>query len=320
MANDFKKTAYDGLLLIGDPHLESRIPGFRKDNYPEVILRKLQWCLDYAASERLLPAILGDIFHLPRDNPNWLLGKLIELLDHEVLAIYGNHDVHENEIGENDSLSVIVKAGRITMVDATAPFLGIIGARPVVVGGTSWGQRLPSGFTVPAVEGYGRPIVFWLTHHDIVLPGYEELGRFKPNSLPGIDAVINGHVHRRLEVVEIEGTHWITPGNISRRSRSDANRSHTPGVLRIDVNEMGWQHRYIEVPHAPFDEIFHEAILEDVQIQAPSAFIAGLAELQSYRTQTGEGLVEFLDRNLDQFDADVSEEIRTLAQEVLQNP
>jgi hypothetical protein len=57
---------YVGLLLIGDPHLEGRQPGFRKDDYPNVILDKLAWCLDYAAVNHLLPAILGDLFDKAR--------------------------------------------------------------------------------------------------------------------------------------------------------------------------------------------------------------------------------------------------------------
>jgi hypothetical protein len=54
---------YTGLLCIGDPHLASRVPGFRKDDYPRAILDKLTWTLRYAAEHRLLPAILGDLFH-----------------------------------------------------------------------------------------------------------------------------------------------------------------------------------------------------------------------------------------------------------------
>src|SRR5438552_9043364 len=65
---------YRGLLIIGDPHLEGRQPGFRKDDYPNVILDKLAWCLNYANNNRLLPAILGDLFDKPRDNPTWMLG------------------------------------------------------------------------------------------------------------------------------------------------------------------------------------------------------------------------------------------------------
>ena len=32
---------YEGLLFVGDPHLASRVPGFRKDDYPRVALEKL---------------------------------------------------------------------------------------------------------------------------------------------------------------------------------------------------------------------------------------------------------------------------------------
>src|SRR5262245_51947676 len=108
---------YTGLLLIGDPHLEGRTPGFRKDDYPTVVLDKLDWCLEYARQNRLLPAILGDLFDKPRDNPNWLVGRLLEMLRGEVLALYGNHDVHYHpELTDDDSLSLLVKSDRIRLV------------------------------------------------------------------------------------------------------------------------------------------------------------------------------------------------------------
>src|SRR5688500_5680347 len=59
--------AYTGLLCIGDPHLASRAPGFRKDDYPRNILAKLEWAMNYAETNELLPVILGDLFHYPRD-------------------------------------------------------------------------------------------------------------------------------------------------------------------------------------------------------------------------------------------------------------
>ena len=162
--------------------------------------------------------------------------------------------------------------------------------------------------------------MFWLTHQDLRVPGNEELGRFKPIELPGIDVVINGHIHRRLDPVQTGETLWITPGNISRRARSDANRQHLPSVLRINIDEKEWNYEYVEVPHLPFEEVFHEALVDQDQIElGPSAFIAGLAELQARRTETGEGLTAFLDRNLEQFEQDVTNEIRTLAHEVTQD-
>src|SRR5436190_762850 len=115
------ETDYVGLLCIADPHLEGRIPGHRKDEYPQVILDKLAWCLDYASQERLLPALLGDLFDKPRDNPNWMLVRLIEMLDREVVSLYGNHDCADPELKDHDSLSVLVRCGRLRLLDCEAP-------------------------------------------------------------------------------------------------------------------------------------------------------------------------------------------------------
>lgn len=307
--------SYTGLLLIGDPHLEGRPPGFRKDDYPGVILDKLAWCLEYAATHRLLPAILGDLFDKPRDNPNWILVRLLEMFHREVIGLYGNHDVHYNpQLTEHDSLNVLVKAGRLRLVSQESPWVGTMNGRPVVVGGSSYRQELPKRFDPPVAEN--PAFVVWLTHHDILIPGYEE-GRIRPREIPGVDLLVNGHIHRRLEDVVAGGTRWLTPGNISRRTRSDASRAHLPSVLRVDVACDECRPWYVEVPHRPFDEVFHEAVAEVAASEMPSAFVAGLAELQSRKTASGAGLVEFLQQNLTQFEAEVSEEIMNLATEIM---
>ena len=46
------RSNYKGLLFIVDPHLASRIPGFRKDNYPKTILAKLRWAKLSGGSEK----------------------------------------------------------------------------------------------------------------------------------------------------------------------------------------------------------------------------------------------------------------------------
>jgi DNA repair exonuclease SbcCD nuclease subunit len=305
---------YAGLLVIGDPHLESRQPGFRKDDYPNVVLDKLTWCLEYAAANRLLPAILGDLFDKPRDNPNWMLARLLDMLRGEILTLYGNHDCADPVLGEHDSLSLLVKAGKLKLLAPECPWRGKLGGRDVVVGGSSYRQRIPERFAGEAEED-NRPLVIWLTHHDILIPGYEE-GRIRPFPIEGVDLLINGHIHRQLAEVRAGGTRWLTPGNISRRSRNDATRSHVPSVLRIDVNEQMYDLSYVEVPHRPFEEVFHEAVIDPQAPTGQSAFVKGLAELQARRTVSGAGLMEFLQHNVQQFPAGVADEIMSLANEV----
>jgi DNA repair exonuclease SbcCD nuclease subunit len=308
---------YDGLLIIGDPHLEGRQPGFRKDDYPRVILDKLGWCLNYAKEYRLLPAIPGDLFDKPRDNPTWMLRRLIEMLGQvECIGLYGNHDCADPILCEHDSLSLLVAATRIQLVDVDQPWRGYMNGRLVIVGGSSYRHPIPNRFDPQRDADTGEPLVIWLTHHDIIVPGYEEQGRFQPREIDGIDLVINGHIHRRLDDVQVGRTLWITPGNISRRSRSDATRDHMPSVLRIDVGLDGFERRFVEVPHQAFDEVFHDMVVDGVVDASDSAFVKGLAELQARRTQSGAGLMTFLEQNLDQFDAAVANEVLVLAKEV----
>ena len=168
-------------------------------------------------------------------------------------------------------------------------------------------------------ENDDEPLVFWICHHDLIVPGYELLGKIEPREIPGVDVVINGHVHHRLQTVGTGRTLWMTPGNISRRIRNGATRSQVPAVLQIDITPDGWTHRYVEVPHRPFDQVFHETVCEGPADETTSAFVAGLAELQSRRTETGDVLTDFLDRNLSQFDDEVASQIRNLAERVSTN-
>ena len=335
-----------GLLFIGDPHLEARVPGFRCDNYPEVVLNKLRWCLNYAKSNNLQPFLLGDVFQLPQDNPNWLLAEIIDCIDEPLPAIYGNHDVRENFLKPNDSINVLFRSGHLKRIEETSVWVATVAGRRVIVGGSDWGNRLPKSLEA---NGNNPDLVVWMTHHDILIPGYEEGGRIRPKAIPGIDVIINGHIHRRLTTVVKENTHWFTPGNISRRSRSDASREHRPSVLvlrppvanlslgdvrsasddtadesrtdrlRLDLqNGQQWLAEWITVPHKPFEEVFHQQVQGDDQTTpGGSGFIADLKELTARRTETGAGLMSYLQSHLQNYDEPVAAEVRRLAEEVI---
>ncbi len=311
--------AYQGLLAIGDPHVEARQPGFRCDDYANAVLGKLQWCLDYCQQHHLLPVLLGDLFDKPRDNPNWLITQLIGMLQSvEVIGIYGNHDCAEPALSENDSLSILIQAGCLQLVSEQHCWRGEMNGRPVLVGGSSWRTELPRQIALPRRQQLfeERPLVIWLTHHDITMPGYEGAGRWAPFEMEHVDLVVNGHIHRRLETVVKGPTHWVTPGNISRRSRSEAIRRHVPAVLRIDVSPDDCQLSYIQVPHEPAEKVFHEAVMTAAEEPQMSRFVDGLKELQMRRTDSGAGLHQFLELNLDAFAEDVASEIWFLAKQV----
>ena len=312
-----------GVLFIGDPHLASRNPGFRRDDYPRVLLDKLRWCLGEAREQGLLAVLLGDLFHWPRENANWLLVALMDLLAAQpVLAIPGNHDCHEDELTEHDSLMVLARAGRLTLIDRDGPWLGAVRGHPLVLGGTAWGQPLPEEVAppryTPAPER--EPTVVWITHHDVVFSGPEIPRYVIPRPIPGVDLVVNGHIHCREPVLVRGETTWLNPGNIARVSRDEVIRAHRPAALRLDLDgPRRWRTTFIEVPHQPFEEVFYDEVLAAAEAEPDdgSPFVRGLKELAARRTDSGAGLVYFLEKNLPGVAPPVAAAIRGLALEVL---
>ncbi|NLY52444.1 MAG: metallophosphoesterase [Firmicutes bacterium] len=312
-----KHMEYSGLLLIGDAHLASRTPGYRKEDYPEIVLGKVEWCLEHAREEKLLPVFLGDLFHYARDNATWLLVELIRLFSEPVLAIVGNHDVSTTgRLTSSDSLTLLVEAGRVRLVSAEAPWVGRLGSIPIMIGGSSYGEMIPRCVDRAKYGVSADTKVIWLTHHDVRFRGYEEGGRFGPFAIEGVDIAINGHIHRPLPSTQAGQTLWLNPGNITRLSRGETSMRE-PQVTELRWDN-GWQVSTQVVPHRPFAEVFYEADeLEEVQL-GESEFIHGLEMLEKIRTDDGTGLLDFIERNRGALgDERVYAEIMRLAEEVI---
>lgn len=196
--------AYRGLLFLGDPHIASRPPGYRTESYQEEILAKLAWALDYARRERLKPALLGDLFHWPRDNANALVVALLRLfggLDEPLAMIAGNHDMRHAPLREEDTLAILETAGVARILDnpgGAGPWVGAMGGRRVLLGGTSWGKPLPTKSLpdaatalIEAANAEGADadtLVVWMTHHDLSFPNAEKSSETRDAAEPPDDA------------------------------------------------------------------------------------------------------------------------------------
>lgn len=317
------KTDFVGMLFIGDPHVEARTPIFRTDNFAATILGKIQWCLEYAREEKLQPVFLGDLFEKPRGNPNWIVHRLIEILSpHRPIGIYGNHDCADVGLTENDTLSILIAAGCYRMVSQTAVYRAMMNDREVFIGGSSYREPIPEEFRFPPRKAQGLfdndPLAIWIAHHDIGFPGYEN-NRLDPHQIRNVELLINGHIHRRLESVQAGTTLWMTPGNIARRSRSEAAVQHAPAAMRVDVQPESYEVSFVEIPHAPVEEVFAELLPGQIESdQQQSSFVTGLTELTTQKTQGGLGLLRFLNDNVEQLESPVAEVVLALADEVLE--
>ena len=205
--------------------------------------------------------------------------------------------------------------------------------QPAMIGGSSYRADIPTSVELPTADFkpvtdlFGsssdlvQPFIAWITHHDIVWnKALEHTGSLRPFPIENCNVLINGHIHRRQDSIQAGDTLWMNPGNISRRSRGEATMAHVPSALQIKVDSAGFTSAWIEIPHQPFDKVFYSELTDTLDPdEEGSSFVVGLADLTSRLTDTGAGLSQFLDKNMDQFDADVADAVKSLAQEVLAN-
>ena len=287
--------AYAGILFVGDPHIAASPPGFRLDDYAETVLHKLAFSLETAAQRAYLPIILGDLFHVPRDNPNSLLVALIDLFRlHKPWVLVGNHDKYEARLTRDVSLAVLDAAGVVRLLDREGPVASVtVAGRKILIGTSPDWTPLPG-----TVNPNGHDYVIWLTHHDLAFPGYES-ARTNLREIPGVDLVVNGHIHTPKPPQRYGRTLWLNPGSLTRISRSQVTRNLKPVITAWVPAEDEFE--VFEVPHQPFDEIFPALDEADADDHAPvdeSMFIRGLENLALRKTSEGVGLRAFLDVNL----------------------
>lgn len=241
---------YNGILFVGDPHVSAFPPGHRLDDYPRTILGKLGFCLNLAKERGCLPIILGDLFHVPRNNPNFLLVDLIELFrETRPWVLVGNHDKYEARLTRDVSLSVLNAAGVMRLIDQPGKVDSICvkGAKVLVGASPDW-TPIPG-----EVVREGHDFVIWVTHHDLVFPGYES-GRYQLKEIPGVDLVVNGHIHTPKPSQRCGRTLWTNPGSIVRITRSHYTKAIKPAVALWTPEREDLE--ILEIPHNAFDEVF----------------------------------------------------------------
>ena len=284
-----------GLLLIPDPHVAATPPMQRLDSYMDDVLAKLAACLDHAAAEELVPVVLGDLFHWPRENPNVVMVALIELFrEHHPYVLVGNHDKYQARFTADTSLAVLRAAGVCAVLDEPGLFLRLeTPDGPAVIGASPDGAALP----VSVAKESGEASV-WLTHHNVGFPDFLDK-HVKIREIPGLDWVITGHIHRPQPTVAAGMTRWANPGNVTRLkfSRRSMERAPAAAVWRPGLDDLVvWP-----VPHRPFAAVFPDQELppeESAPAEVQSGFLEGLARLAWKRTREGAGLQEFLRANL----------------------
>ncbi|NDV18180.1 metallophosphoesterase [Pseudodesulfovibrio sp. JC047] len=290
----------NGLFFIADPHLADHPPGQRLHGYLDQVMNKIEACLDQAQELGMIPVFLGDLFHWPRDNSNKMLVELIRIFGSRtsifpIWALVGNHDKYQSRFTEDVSLAVLEAAGVLHLMKDSGPqFILETPTEQVLICGTPDGSPLPKKYEHQPDD---PETVLWVTHHNIQFPEFIDRA-YSIKELPGIDWLVNGHIHRPQTTITKGQTTWANPGNITRLTfnRRSMEREPAASIWTLGCEDLvPWV-----VPFLPFDHVFPDQELpaEELAAEGESKFISGLERLAWQRTHEGTGLKQFLQENL----------------------
>lgn len=246
------------IIFVGDLHLKGSSPISRVDDYPTVILNKLESLINTAKSfscDKIM--LLGDVF----DSHITTLPYLAKVINTfrkisdagiDVYTIVGNHDIKNNRMDSLDSsaLGILISTGYLKL----AP-------RNLTIDDTSFNcfhypeeltNNNESCYSVCVAHRYYEFGLSWdsLTSEDLKSLNY--------------DAMILGHYHVPCDTLSIEDTLLYRPGSLSRSTSEPYNKLRTPRVLVF--NCLNHKTVYVDIPCERADKIFTNVVEQNNQV------------------------------------------------------
>lgn len=302
----FELQSFAGILYIGDPHVSSKRPGRRKDDYLSSVLGKLAFCAQVCNEQNLLPVIGGDLLHRADENSLRALNQLIAVLKsfHTTpVSLEGNHDKLETSLSEGDALYLLEQSGAVKVISSFGQFGEyLIGGNHVRLVGIPYGCTIPN--SLPAGEG----IAVAFTHHDLAFGGAYP-GAIALKEIEGASMVINGHMHDNKPSVPMGGTVWHNPGNIEPLSVDLAH--FVPRAWRWD-GDASAPLQGIELPHGT--DIWD---LTGVRVDAADADQAVSAYLQTVPNPSRFAKI-LVEQKVQETDAQRTEDVSGLKEDLRQ--
>ncbi len=272
-------------IFLTDTHLRASNPRSRIDDYPQVILDKIKWILDYA-KKREVDVILhgGDFFD------GYDIAKSVEIslmnlcnqYDLHIVAPVGSHDIHGYSIDtiKRSSVGVIEAAKVIHLLDHGEVFnfggVSIIGCPHSV----DIDQKEDGYYISEEIIQEERDYTILLAHGNLVdheLPeGFD--CTLLDDAEVNADLVLSGHYHPGYGVYRRkDGVTFVNPGSVARVKATTNNRKRTPSIAYIEVfKDAPVSVDIVPIKIAePGDEVFGDEVLVE---EPPDNDVAKLVE------------------------------------------
>lgn len=242
------------IIFVGDLHLKGSTPISRKDNYPETMLKKLEFIWEYAESIGSTTIIfLGDIFDTVNTSLQYFshcltLFKQIASSGIDLYTIIGNHDLRYDamETLPITPLGILVKSEAIHILDSLV-------VDDVYIAGCHY-PKSPSKNT-------NTDLYSILLLHRFYESGFNETPISRDEAIElSYNSLILGHDHRPYVTQDIETDNSVIkifrPGSLARNTSEQYNRLRKPRILVMDTDIKSFY--YEEVPSLSGLEVFFE--------------------------------------------------------------
>jgi len=293
------------LLCTGDWHITNKTPKNRIDNYPQTILTKLKYILDYAAENKIFyilqPGDFFDSVKVPHSTVASIAKLLAQYEDTHLIACFGQHDLQfHNAENPNTPLNVLLKAGLVF----TAPLMLPIGHRHYVHF-AGWGNDIPE----PTEDGYNILLTHRMVIHENKLweaqTGYEESHTLLKSTK--FDLITCGDNHTGF--VHTHDDRILTNcGSLMRSSTSQS--SHTPFFVVVNTDTNLYHVEYIPVEDINDVMDFSQKEKEEQVNQNLTKFISNLTSTKRPELNYKKNLYNLINSNsIDKGIVDIIDEV-----------
>ena len=251
------------LITSSDEHLADQAPGFRKDDYRNAILTKLEWQGELARRMKADAVVRGgDFFHVKAANKTTMATMALASGLHRkfpcpTFALPGNHDMSNNDPDSisRQPLGVMFRSEVFRELRDETFTSGSLKARVVGVGyvtdlddeGLRDRVRKKDGdvFTIAVVHA----LATFAPQERIQAFFGEKLFDYRDLVFPGCpDVYVFAHYHKDQGIREHLGVHFINLGAVSRGALTFENMERRPKVASIVLNSQGVSIEEHEIP------------------------------------------------------------------------
>lgn len=235
-------------LFMTDTHARTNNPVSRKDDFSETILKKIEWCVNYANEIGAFILHGGDWVNRPDTSPAYV-SKVCKILGDSTLPIYGiigNHDIYgyNTDTFYRTPLHIANVCGTFNIIDSEQPLrFGNI----YVSGSHSTGLIDKNGRTaeyytprklIPKEHNEVRIHIVhgFLTDHD--WPDGVPYTKIDNVLDTDADILLTGHEHCGYGILTKNETVFCNPGALGRVSAAvgDVNRNVQVAVIEVTDN------------------------------------------------------------------------------------